>query len=139
MKLKHTCTFESGLAVFDNLKSFRDECRTMDGSKGYITLHRASRSKSNQQNKYYWGCVIPILSKHLGYSPDEVNSALGFKFLKFKKGNGLTFIKSVRMSEWEKKPWEEYMEKIRRWAAEYLDCQIPLPNEVDYTNIMEPA
>jgi len=87
----------------------------------------ADHEPSNQ-NGYYWSVVIPILSEHFGYLPDEVHLALKFKFLRNGGSENLPKFRST--SSINKHEWEDLMEKIRIWALSDFDIKIPLPNEV---------
>lgn len=136
MIIKHKCEFKSGTAIFENPRKFRDECLQLNAKKGYLTIHRERKQKSNQQNKYYWSVVIPILSDHLGYEKEEMHSALSYHFLRVKK-KGLVFVRSTQLNDWKTAEWEAYMDKIKRWAADTFGVEILDPNQVDYSQITE--
>ena len=94
----------------------------------YIWPHpeKPKRSRSNQQNRYYWGVVVKIMADHTGYLPEEMHQIMAEKYLSYKK-KGRIFIQSttkLRTSE-----FETYMEACRRFAAMELQCFVPLPNE----------
>lgn len=96
-----------------------------------IKQHREARSIS--QNKYYWGVIVDILSKELGYFPDEVHEFLKQKFRPRNftlKATGENFV--VGKSTTEDDTWdaEQYYEQIRIWASTELDILIPLPNQI---------
>lgn len=96
----------------------------------YIWPHpeKKKRGRSTQQNAYMWGVVYNLISKHTGYTPDEVHQILAETFLSYEK-DGRTFIRSTtRLKTAE---FEQYMEKCRRWAAMELQVYCPLPNEPD--------
>lgn len=82
--------------------------------------------KSNQ-NGYYWGVVIPLLSSELGYLPDEIHTALKYKFLRVGGSSDLPKIKST--STLNTQEWEELMDKIRTWSSSELNIIIPEPYE----------
>lgn len=95
------------------------------GYKLFIKTIRHSRSIS--QNNYYWGVVIKIVGDELGYLPEEIHDALRIKFLTIHTDKLPTVKSTVKLST---KEFEEYLEKIRRWASEELSICLPLPNEV---------
>lgn len=93
--------------------------------------------RSIEQNRYYWGVVIKILSEATGYTGDEIHEILKQLFLskrvyfKTKKGvevhkipQSTTGLTTAKM--------EEYLSQIRQWASIELGVYIPLPNEVEY-------
>ncbi len=88
--------------------------------------------RSGNQNRFYWGCVIKLLSDHTGFTPDEMHETLRAKFLKYQKpmppnGYMATVIQST--TDLDTKEFEEYIEEIRRFAIQELDVEIPTPNE----------
>jgi hypothetical protein len=91
-----------------------------------IRKHKAQRS--NSQNSYYWGVVLPILGGYFGYENDEVHFALRNKFLKKGACDLETARSTASLSTAE---FEEYLEDIRRWAITDYNVNIPLPNEVE--------
>ena len=96
----------------------------------YIWQHpeKKKRGRSNQQNAYMWGVVYDLISKHTGYTPDEIHQILAETFLSYEK-DGRTFTRSTtRLKTAE---FEQYMEQCRRWAAMELKVYCPLPNEPD--------
>lgn len=93
-----------------------------------------STLRSNQQSRYYFGVVVDILSNHTGFTPEEMHEILKHKFLrdwkKIKTVNGVfeyVYTKSTTILSTAE--FENYLAKIREWAAIELNCQIPEPNE----------
>ena len=97
-----------------------------------IAIAEAKRSRSDNQNRYYWGVVVKMLGDELGYAQDEMHDALKFKFLRLEaepeKGRVLETVRSS--SKLKTDEFEDYVERIRIWAASELGIVIPLPNEV---------
>jgi hypothetical protein len=71
---------------------------------------------------------VAILAEYCGYEPEEMHEALKDKFLSVGlDDHGLKIVRSTtKLSTTE---MEEYLEKIKRWAAAELNCYIPDPNE----------
>jgi hypothetical protein len=88
--------------------------------------------RSGNQNKYYWGVVIAILGDFLGYEHEEIHELLKAKFLKYVKtlpnGESVELTKSTK--NLNTKEFEDYLERIRIFAALELDVTIPLPGEI---------
>lgn len=100
-----------------------------------VTIRRATRSVN--QNAYYWGVVVHLLSEHTGYTPDEVHEFLKMKFIPKRvalaDGNGEVVDEYVLGGSTRKMntiQFGEFMDDVKRFAAETLDCVIPDPNEV---------
>lgn len=110
--------------------------RFRDGSEleVAVTIRRATRSLNS--NAFYWGAVIDTISDHTGYSPDEVHELMKMKFipkrLALQNGNGEVvgeYVMGGSTRKMTNPEFWEYIEAIRRFAAESLDCYIPDPGE----------
>lgn len=121
-----------------NISSHLSMClRNMEGKRVRITLEEAKRRRSNNQNAYYWGVVIPIILAMFKDAGNDVDETEVHEYLKEHIG-GLKHVmttpdgirKSVVTSSTKltTQEFEDYMEKVRAWAAEF-DLIIPLPNE----------
>lgn len=118
--------------------------KAFKGKRIEVAVKQRYKQRSSPQNRYYWGVLVPSVllafvdlgndlqqdnQEHL----DMVHDFLKRKFLT----NGLEVVNAqgeveqlppstTRLSTIEQ---EEYHETIRRWAAEFLNIVIPLPNE----------
>lgn len=106
-----------------------------EGSLLDITIETHRKSRSNLQNRYYWGVVIKILSEEIGYAPDVMHNYMkhkfGFKYdLDMPDNNIHHYEKSTR--DYTTVEFEAYMSALRNWAGEFLNTYIPLPNETPY-------
>ena len=100
----------------------------------WVTIRKIEHKqmRSIVQNNYYRGVVIKILSDFTGYEPDEMHEALKRKFLTYENVKGLpTILSTTQLKTHE---FEEYLERIRRWAATDFGVYIPLPNEAESDN-----
>jgi hypothetical protein len=92
-----------------------------------IEIQKSKQVRSLNQNKYYWGVVVKILSGHTGYTSDETHQELARMFLGY-DNNGKRFVKSTtKLNTFE---FEQYTEKCRIWARNEMSVHIPLPNEI---------
>lgn len=124
------CKIESGKLIFENPSRFLSYQKSLEGKPLELILRKRKSQRSNRQNRAYWGIVIDILSKELGYSKDEVHLALKQKFASHVDyATGLIIMEST--AKMSTKRFMEYYENIQRWAAEFLNCQIPDPNECE--------
>jgi len=87
-------------------------------------------TRSQKQNKYYWGVVLKIMSDEIGYLPDECHQLMQIQFLKY-ESNGEWFVKST--TKLNTKEMEIYLENVRRFAAMELSCFVPLPGETEFS------
>lgn len=124
-----------GRLVLDARQAFLEAVRGLDGKLVVLEL-RQSRSRSNQQNRYYWGAVLPIVQdgmKAVGVSMsiEQVHELMKYKFLQIEYvTNDGEIIQSIGSSKELSPPeFNEYIERIQQWASEYLGITIPDPNE----------
>lgn len=130
--------FEIRCGKIINPAEMRELFNTLKEGRHQITI-KDMRKRSLPQNDYYWGVVVPMCRQGLydaGY--DEVKTSLDshevLKHLFLKKevtnkstGEVLTLdgsSKDLSIPE-----FNEYIENICKWAAEYLSIVIPSPNE----------
>lgn len=96
----------------------------------------SDKGRSTQQNRYYWGCVVQILSDELGYDRNEIHEIIKNKFLlenkiiKTKNGSAVELKVSGSTSNLDTIQFEDLMTKIRIWANRDLGIYIKEPNEI---------
>lgn len=100
-----------------------------------VTVRRAARRRSDHQNRYYWGVVLPALAKGIeetqGYKFD-IELAHEFVKRRFWSETGKVvngYYVGFTTTTTTTTLWEEKMEEIRRFAADYFNINIPEPNE----------
>ena len=97
-----------------------------------ITIDRRKTPRSMRQNRYYWGVVIATLLNYQGDvdagADEDLHRTLCSMFLTDKS---YKIPRTKSTSSLSTKEFEDYMEKIRVWAAKELQVTIPLPNEVE--------
>lgn len=94
--------------------------------------------RSNQQNAYYWGVIVELIRLGINeiqgenFTKEDIHEFLKNKFLQGeeivnKEGEVIMIRKSTIDNT--KTAQEEYHENCRRLAFEFLNIEIPLPNE----------
>ena len=100
-----------------------------------ISWKSVKPTRSLLQNKYYWGVVIAMLSKEIGYAPDYMHAYMKEEFLWFDEQD-MPDGKTARVVHDTKNlttvQFEGYIHKIRQWAGEFLMMDIPLPNQTQF-------
>ena len=87
--------------------------------------------RSNSQNAYYFGVVIDLICKETGETKEHTHKALKELHLSEYVDFGGGRVKITRSTkELTTKEMEEYLDKVRMWAAEFLGLNIPEPQEV---------
>ena len=111
---------------FDRRTDVDKYISSLIGQRVEVIIRKPKTSRSTLQNNYYWGVVVELLSNELSYDQDEMHEILKYKFLQ-SNAMGMPYIKSTtRLSTGE---FEEYLSKIKRWAAEFLNIVVPDPIE----------
>lgn len=121
-------TVREGKFIPDNPTIYSNAFCVHEGKRVEVTIGRVTTKRSGEQNKYYWGVVIAILSQHTGYTPEEMHDALRVKFLsETGQHSGLVITRST--TTLTKEEVAQYIEKIQKLGAE-LGCYIPDADEV---------
>ena len=129
---------ENGRPPTAVLHRLLDAISKLDGKRLVLTLKEQKRLRSSNQNRYYWGVVIPPIVRMFREYGNMVDSQDVHEFLKLKVGklamNIVTpdgeVVKSLgSTAKLDTQEMEVYLERVRAFAAEY-GVAIPLPNEV---------
>lgn len=117
--------------VLEAIKSF-------EGKEVLITLEKATKQRSNSQNKYYWGVLIPILQNCIKESWGEIWSKekthdfckMQFNFIeRINESTGEIVRVPKSTTENTTTAQEELHSEIRNFIFEWFNVQVPLPNE----------
>ncbi len=129
---------QEGKLFFQDRQAFDRHILSLKEEVPYeLTVKECKNQRSLQQNKYYWGVPIKLISEHTGHTPDEVHELLKGLFLKkhldiFNKNGSVQryyFIMSTTLLN--TKTMEDYQSNIRVWGSSELGLYIPEPNEVE--------
>lgn len=129
-----------GKLAFNSPEEFARARAQLRGRDVKVELSIRRNNRSDRQNDYYWGVVIPLLCEHfeyvksdagrVRYSKDDMHDALKCKFLlKLDSENGLARVGSTATLTTVE--FEEYLTDIREWASTE-GVFIPEPNEEIY-------
>jgi len=137
MKHVYTGYIESGVLKIRNRKSFEEDIKRMKFKEVMITLEKKKTQRSSLQNRYYWGCMVPIVQQGLTNVGYEVGLDDTHQFLKANfcfdeianEQTGEVFRLTKSTTELTTTGFMEFKDKVQRWAAEFLNVNIPDPNE----------
>jgi hypothetical protein len=117
-----------------NLKDMQQAVKRMRDGEVRISIERKTATRSHQQNRWYWGVIVELLSEHTGYTPDEIHEVLKAKFIPkriaFADGNGEVkgeFVVGGTTVRLDKNEFSAYCRDIQQWAADELGVVIPDP------------
>lgn len=110
-----------------------------------ITFSKPKKSRSNRQNAFYWGVVLPLVQNGLLEATGELRSCdnIHYKILLplfaplneiVNKDTGETFNERLTSSEMTTTQFCEYIMEVQKWGSEFLGIDIPSPNEENLLN-----
>lgn len=121
-----------------NFKEFKQTINELKDGKHHIAI-KDLRKRSIHQNAYYWGVMVPIIKSALydaGYDEvktnedaHEVIKHLHLKRRIVSKQTGDVIDISESTTKLSIPEFNEFIERVCRWAAEFLGAYIPSPNE----------
>lgn len=139
--MKKTAIYQS---IIQNGKMTREAAQQIavklagcEGKMVRVLIEEVKKTRSLNQNAFYWGVVIPMVRGLFAEHGSEIDDEQAHIYLKehvmgWKKsihdphGHLLTFVDTSTDKTTEE--WEDAMTKVRAWAASF-DMIIPLPNE----------
>jgi hypothetical protein len=137
IKLIYQTEVRGGRLHIFRRKEFLRDIQQFEGKRTEIILQLRKNRRSIEQNAYYWGVVVPMVRAGLydagwRYSITDTHQELKRMFLLREKVNENTgevreYIAST--TELTTTEMNDYWAEIWQWAAEYLNIQIPEPNE----------
>lgn len=123
--------------VLANMGAFKEDVARFEGQKIKVELSQFKDTRSERQNAYYWGVVIPIFADHLGFPPKEYREC--HEYLKYerlpifiKTPAGETIRTARSSASLKTNEFEDYMADLRKWGAEEFALNIPEPNEIPF-------
>jgi len=110
-----------------------------------ISFSKPKKSRSNNQNAFYWGVVLPLVQKGLLDATGELRSVdnIHYKILLplfaplneiVNKDTGECISERLTSSEMTTTQFMEYIMEVQKWSAEFLSIDIPNPNEENLLN-----
>lgn len=142
IKYQYNCYSEGGKVKIENRADFVRDMHLLEGLNLTITVEQRKNKRSNKQLGYYFGVVIPLIHRSLvdiGWSisdfpdSDSVHIYLKTKFCPpveiFNKDTGEIITMPPTTKVLTPKEMEDYLESVKRFAAEYLSLIIPDPNQ----------
>lgn len=123
-----------------NRKLISDAIKSFEGKEIELTIERKRKKRSNPQNRYYWGVVMPILQSGLKEATGEVRdiNSIHYQIVLplfspkreiINKETGEVVSESKSSSEMTTSEFSEFVMEIQKWGSEFLSVDIPSPNE----------
>lgn len=128
---------ENGKFVANNEKAFIEAFQKHIGKEIEITIKAYRDTRSVQQNRYYWGVCLKLISESTGYTADELHHIFKHKYL-IDKERARELVDSLienylpprSTTDLDTVEFNEYLEKIKNFASLELGIYIPEPDEI---------
>lgn len=134
-ELRYFGTVQSGKLTIAGRSELLQDLRSFEGDTVEVIIRKSGR-RSNQQNRYYWSAVVPIIRAELrnqgvSMTAEQTHDLLKYRFLKIEycTADGVLIESIGSTTKLSKEEFNNYIEEVRQWAAEFLSVQIPEPNE----------
>lgn len=126
---------ENGVAHMLNKARFLEDMKQFKNCDIVFEIKKRGK-RSNRQNRYYFGVVVPEITRRLRELGNDVNSDVVHEYLKGRfnttrivieaTGEAMDVPKST--TELNKEEFAAYVDRIIQFCAESLDIVIPPPN-----------
>jgi hypothetical protein len=121
-----------------NRNLIKDAIQTFEGKQIVIKIENAKKKRSTQQNRFYYGVIIPIVQnclKEAGHimTNESTHDLIKLKFLKEalfvneETGEVIERIKST--TELSTSQFMELLAEINNFTFEYFGVSLPSPND----------
>jgi hypothetical protein len=121
-----------------NLNRIQQTVKSLEGKEVKIVISEVFKKRSERQNNFYWGVVIPIMQNtmlDIGNPMDieDIHLMLRVKFLKqiisINEETGEVAERVKSTTELSTIEFMDYIAKVRFWAIDFFGVEIPEPNE----------
>ena len=131
--LSVTALVKDGKAMLSELQEslVQKKYQESEGKFVRLTVKVARHTRSERQNSYLWGIVYKYIADYTGDTTEDTHEAMKYLFLprQFTKFQGKDVPVEKSTTRLSTKEFEEYLDRVRSWAASELNVVIPLPNE----------
>lgn len=121
-----------------NINQIQQIVKSFEGKEIVLTFSKLNKKRSQKQNSYYWGVVIPIMKNTMleignPMDEDDIHLMLRVKFLKeiisINEETGEVCERVKSSAELSTVQYMNFMSEIRFWALDFFGVDIPEPNE----------
>ena len=103
---------------------FKDKIVRLNGKYAILELKNFYKKRSDNQNQYYWGVVLQIISEETGNDLEDLHSTFKAMFLVDRTGV-IPIIKSTaKLTTIE---FNDYINRIVLFVSQRLNLEIPEP------------
>ena len=121
----------------NNRKAFIADLTRFIGKNVEIVVKLRKSTRSSQQNRYYWGIVIPLVMQGMNDLGHDFNKQDTHEFIKanfnyaeiVNETTGEIFRATKSTTRLNKSDFSSMIEKLKQFSTEYLNVYIPDANE----------
>lgn len=137
MKIQIRTSVTNGKLI-RNRNLILDAINSYEGKELLITFEKPKKQRSNGQNRFYYGVVLPIVKsclKNAGHvlSIKQTHDLIKLKFLKetlfINESTGEVVERIKSTTELSTSQFMEFLFEINQFTLEYFNTSIPEPNE----------
>lgn len=137
MKIEVTTSIQNGLFK-RNRNTVLEAIKSFNGFDVVLTIQKAKKKRSNEQNSYYWGLLIPLTQEAIKNEWGEIWSKeqthdfykLHFNYIdKVNEQTGEVIKIQKSTTDNTTSQQEEYHSQIRQFLKDWFNVDAPLPNE----------
>lgn len=138
IKFNYQGHVKDGLLKFAGRKQFDKDIQIFEGKEIEIIIQKRRKQRSEQQSRYYWGAVIPIIKAALFESGIVMNGEQVHELLKsecnkkewanIKTGQLITAPGST--AKLTTSEFMDFIVRVKNWSNEFLNITIPEPGEI---------
>jgi hypothetical protein len=129
---------QGGKLKLHNRQAYEEYVYELAGKIVSVTVAPRKAARSNQQNRYYWGVVVKLLTESIGMAAEDVHNALKYHYLGESPSEKAPILARCRAKSSTSLTTKEFAEFVDQVIADAADgsltgapVMIPLPNEVD--------
>lgn len=137
-ELTYTATVTDGKLKIFGRKGFDEDIKDFEGEKVSIKIKKYVKSRSNQQNKFYFGnfmqSQIDCFKEFWGETYDKEqmhhwNKSMFWADEVVNEDTGEVFKKPSSSTSQSTIQWEEKLEKCRQWFRIKFSWELPFPEK----------
>ena len=119
--------------IFYEKKKLRQFLIDFEGKEVEVVIRQPTSPRTLQQNKYLFGVCYKMIADETGHTPEEIHEVMKSMFLKdYADFNGQKVVIIKSTTSLNTKQFGEYVDKVKRFAAQELGIVIPDAEEVEF-------
>lgn len=127
---------QGGKLAADDPELLKKAFRCHEGKRVEFQVKRLRKVRTLNQNAYYWKVIVSFVADAMGEDDIETTHEVmkyecNYEMRTIGKGSERREIRyPLSTADLDTTAFEAYCERCRKFASEFLDLYIPLPNEV---------